>query len=335
MARAQAIVSPDVTSENRPNPMETTSILSDLNQGLAEPEPTKDCMTISKEEEGRLRSPIKKKQNTGMRSLKAATIQPSRIKLMDSIDQYVHKYLRVIVEAGISLSQADPFQEFVSNLQHLLKNGQLVDSKFAFCPVNQESKDKKIFDHSGITINMTMLRAHVKITSNGRNPFMKQKQWGKNAGKGKEEAKDPVIYFTMAIATDVKPQEVISRISHKWNRLGGTRLQVKELQSFDSETIAALFNILRVNDKNTLKSELHQILVEAQDWVQAVDIMDFLWPLGSLLGKDPIPPFELCLQVPQLLGQDVSHFNKLPWMAQQNRKVYHIECDRQACSDMK
>ena len=70
---------------------------------------------------------------------------------------------------------------------------------------------------------MTMLGAHVKITNGGRNPFMKPKQWGKGAGKGREEAKDPVVYFTMAIATDVDPQEVVSRISHEWNRLGGTR----------------------------------------------------------------------------------------------------------------
>ena len=127
--------------------------------------------------------------------MKAAAIQPSRIKLVKSIDQYAHNYPCVIVEAGICLSQANPFQEFIGTLQHLLKNGQLVDPKFAFCPVNQDSKDRKIFDHSDIPINMTMLGAHIKITSNGRNPFTKQKQWGKSAGKGKDEAKDPVVYF--------------------------------------------------------------------------------------------------------------------------------------------
>ncbi len=135
-AIAQAAVSPDVTSENRPNQAETTSILSDLNQGLTEPETSEIRVIDPREKEGSLRSPTKKKLNTGMRSLKAATIQPNRIKLIDSIDQHVHKYPRVIIEAGISLSQADPFQEFICNLQHLLKNGQLVDPKFAFCPVN-------------------------------------------------------------------------------------------------------------------------------------------------------------------------------------------------------
>jgi len=334
-APVSTAVSPEGDATSRPDPMETTAILSQLNQGQVEAESNEDDKAASKEAEGNLRSPTKKKQNTGARSSKAAAIQPSRIKLADSIDQYAHTYPRVVVEAGICLTQDDPFQEFIGTLQHLLKNGQLVDPKFAFCPVHQDSKDKKIFDHSGIPINMTMLGAHIRITRNGRNPFTKQKQWGKPAGKGKEEVKDPVVYFTMAIATDIEPSEVISRISHEWSRLGGTRLQVKELQSFDSETIPALFNILTVNSKDTLKSELHQILAETQDRVQAVDCMEFLWPSGALVGDDPIPPFELRLQVPKLPGQDVSHFNKLPWMAQQNRKVFHLECDRQVCTDMK
>ncbi len=262
-------------------------------------------------------------------------IKPTRIKLADSIDQYKHHNPRVIVEAGISLAQEDPFQEFIGNLQQLLKNGQLVDRKFAFCPVNPDSKDKKIFDHTGIRINMTMLGAHVRISSFGRNPFMKQKVWGKTTNKGKEEVKNLVVYFTMAITTDLEPHEVIARISHKWNRLGGTRLQVKELQTFESDTIAALFNILTVNSKDTLKSELHKILVDTQERVQSVDSMDFMWPFDMLLGDDPIPPFELRLQVPKLPGQDVSHFNKLPWLAQQNHKVYHVECDKRARSDLR
>ncbi len=210
-----------------------------------------------------------------------------------------------------------------------------MDPKFAFCPVNPDSKDKKIFDHTGIPINMTMLGAHVRISSFGRNPFKKQKVWGKTANKGKEEVKNPVVYFTMAITTDLEPHEVIARISHEWNRLGGTRLQVKELQTFESDMIAALFNILTVNRKDTLKSELHKILVDAQEWVQSVDSMDFMWLFDMLLGDDPIPPFELRLQVPKLPGQDVSHFNKLPWLAQQNSKVYHVECDKRASSDLR
>ncbi len=36
--------------------------------------------------------------------------------------------------------------------------------------------DKKIYEKSGIPSNITMLSVHFKISSNGKNPFEKQKQ---------------------------------------------------------------------------------------------------------------------------------------------------------------
>jgi hypothetical protein len=41
-----------------------------------------------------------------------------------------------------------------------------------------------------------------------------------------------------------------------------------------------------------------------------------------------IPALELWLQNPKFPGQDVSHFNKLEWQVQNNRKVYHVECNK-------
>ncbi len=100
-------------------------------------------------------------------------------------------------------------QDFIVNLQELLKNGQMVDKMFAFFPINPDGTDKKIHETSGIVTNMTMLGAHFKISSNGRNPFEKQKRWGK-AKKDKEEFRDPIIYFSLAIATDKDPKDLIS-----------------------------------------------------------------------------------------------------------------------------
>ena len=110
---------------------------------------------------------------------------------------------------------------------------------------------------------------------------------------------------------------------------------IKDLQTVDSEVIVALFNILTVNNKDTLKSELHKILVDAQERVQETDCLDFIWTVSTLQGDDPLPQFKLRLQVPKLPGQDVSHFNKLPWIAQQNRKVYHVECNKWASTDLR
>ncbi len=55
------------------------------------------------------------------------------------------------------LMGANPIQEFVVNLQELLKNGQLVDKFFAFSPVKPDGGEKKIHEPSGVPTNMTML----------------------------------------------------------------------------------------------------------------------------------------------------------------------------------
>jgi hypothetical protein len=52
---------------------------------------------------------------------------PKAKSIKTSINAHSHKHLRVIVETSIKLSGANPVQEFIVNLQELLKNGQLVE----------------------------------------------------------------------------------------------------------------------------------------------------------------------------------------------------------------
>jgi hypothetical protein len=93
-----------------------------------------------------------------------------------SIEAHKHTYPRTIVDASIKLTGSAPVQDFIVNLQELLKNGLMVDKLFVFCPINPNGTDKKIHAISGIVTNMTMLGAHFKISSNWKNPFEKQKQ---------------------------------------------------------------------------------------------------------------------------------------------------------------
>jgi len=65
------------------------------------------------------------------------------------------------------------------HLQDLLKNSQMVDKTFAFCPINPDGTDKKIHEISGIVTNMTMLGAHFKISSNGKTPLRSRNNGGK------------------------------------------------------------------------------------------------------------------------------------------------------------
>jgi hypothetical protein len=88
-----------------------------------------------------------------------------------------------LVEASIALKVDNPELDVMTSLQELLKNGQIVDKNFAFCPVNPDGGTKKIHDPSKVLTNMTLLSTHFKISSTkNKNPFEKQKVWKKWQG---------------------------------------------------------------------------------------------------------------------------------------------------------
>jgi hypothetical protein len=174
-----------------------------------------------------------------------------------------HTHPRSIVEACIQVSGNGPKRKFVETLQDFLQNAQIVDKHFGFAPV-KENRGKLIFGAGKISLNMTVLGAYFKISSQGgRNPFKRQKVWGKNKTKKGDEFKDPTVYFTMAVATDEDPAEVMDRVRQEWGRIGGKMLRVKELQSFDSKTIISLFNISTQVPKKIILEEFRAILVAA------------------------------------------------------------------------
>jgi len=199
------------------------------------------------------RSPVKSKQKkiTFAEATAAKPVLKPVIKSpKPSIEAHKHTYPRMIVDASIKLTGSTPVQDFIVHLQELLKNGLMADKTFEFCPINPNGSDIKIHEISGIVTNMTMLGAHFKISSNGKNRFEKQKQWGKaKKDKDKEEFRGPIIYFSLAIATDTEPEDLLSRIIHEWQRRGGILLRIKELQSFESKTILAFYNIFTATPK--------------------------------------------------------------------------------------
>jgi hypothetical protein len=198
--------------------------------------------------------------------------------------------------------------------------------------VKPDGGEKKIHEASGVPTNMTMLGAHVKISSNGRNSFEKQKAWGNKAKKDKEEFKDPIVYF---IATDEDPEELLARIIHEWQHRGGILLRIKELQSFESKMVLTLFSICTVVPKKLILDKFCTILAQAQSFAQEDDYSEFNWNPEELLQNSTLPAMEICLQNPKLPGQDTSDYNKLSWRVQANHKVYHVECDRKFATDIK
>jgi hypothetical protein len=180
-----------------------------------------------------------------------------------------------------------------------------------------------------------MLGAHFKISSNGKNPFKKQKAWGNKTKKDKEELRDPIVYFSFEIATDEDPKELLARIIHEWQCRGGILLRIKELQSFESETVLSLFNICTAVLKNFILDKFLTILAQAQPFAQEVDFTEFNWDVEDLPMDSTLPAMVICLQSPKLPRQETSNYSKLSWRVQANRKVYHVECNHRYATDIK
>jgi hypothetical protein len=182
MVTESTVVSPPTQMEEDRADPSINSHLSDMMQGGSE-----EDAAGNKEEQ---RSPEKSKQKKitfTEATVSKPALKPTIKPLKPAFKAHSHTNPRTIVEASIKLTGSAPVQDFIVNLQELLKNGQMVDKMFAFCLINPDGTDKKIHETSGIISNMTMLVAHFKISSNGRKPFKKQRQWGK-AKKDKERS---------------------------------------------------------------------------------------------------------------------------------------------------
>jgi hypothetical protein len=265
------------------------------------------------------------------------------------LDEVVYPHSRVIIELAILLKSDKAFEEFTQALMAFITNAQMVDPKFVINPIKPASKEKNISNKSEISPNMTKLGIHIKISGNG-NAFNKKKVWNnqtsdrKSRKVQKDEFRDPVIYFSMVISTEVEPIELIDRVTHEWSRLNGTRLQVKDLQSISSETVVTFFKVSTATPKNVILAELTKILLEAQnrsrndysrkDEVFDLTAYDFSLDEGIEIGES-LPPMNLRVQNALLRGQEVTAFNRLSHQAQQARKSWHLEVDSKYAAKMK
>jgi len=175
-----------------------------------------------------------------------------------SVAKIAHKYThpRTFVEAAITLIKEDKPKELIAAIKYLLTNGQILDPNFARAPLKHNkatTKPKLITTIDDVPVNFTHLGKYA-FTS-GNRIFEKKKDWkGENDRHSKpkkadhrdntptpETFKDPVVYFTVAIATDIPPRTLINGIRMEWEANGGGKLQVKDLQSQESKVVMALY----------------------------------------------------------------------------------------------
>jgi hypothetical protein len=250
---------------------------------------------------------------------------------------HVHTHPLTFVEAAISLKSDDKPKEFIGAMKLLLKNAKFLDPTFGLAPLkNLPGKQTKIIvAEDDVPTNFTHLGQYV-FTS-GNRIFEKKKDWKNGAkqphrDKEADELKDPVVYFTIAIATDIPPRALIDGIRTEWETHGGGKLQVKDLQSHESKSMFALYFVYKDTPFHIIKKTLDDILTEAA----------WLMHHRKMLTEDDklepnIPQISIRSQVPRLKGVDSSRFDKLPYHVRENRKVLHIEAkpeDEKELKDM-
>ncbi len=205
----------------------------------------------------------------------ASTISANRTTFLNN---FVYPYPRIILKLAITLKSNKAFEEFTQALMSSISNAQMVDSKFVINPLNPSSKEKSIGSKAEVSANMTKLGAHIKISRNG-NAFNKKKIWSnwendcKSRKSNKEEFRDPKVYFSMVVSTEVMPQEIIDHVSREWAHLNGSHLKVKDLQSISSGMVVSFFKVSTATPKRVILAELKRILLEAQKRVQD-DLLD-------------------------------------------------------------
>lgn len=250
---------------------------------------------------------------------------------------HVHTHPLTFVEAAICLTSEDKPKEFIVAIKLLLKNAKFLDPTFGLAPLkNLPGKQTKlILAEEDVPTNFTHLGQYA-FTS-GNRIFEKKKNWNNGAkqphrDREAEDFKDPVVYFTIAIATDVPPRALIDGIRTEWETHGGGKLQVKDLQSHESKTMFALYYVYKDTPFHIIKKTLDNILTEAA-WM-----MHYRKMLSDDGAFEPtIPQISIRSQVPRLKGVDSSSFDKLPYHVRENRKVLHIEAkpeDEKELKDM-
>ena len=302
-------------------------------------------------------SPVKKRSKGKKRSSSRPRVSPPEPKSSDNstnksasfLEDVVYKHSRIILELAIALKSDKAFEEFTQALMAFITNAQLVDPKFVINPINPTSKEKNISNKGEVSSNMTKLGTHVKISGNG-NAFNKKKVWNNQSSDRnsrrtqKEEFRDPIVYFSMIISTQVEPSELIDRLTHEWSRINGTRLQIKDLQSISSETVVTFFKMSTATPKKVILAELIKILLETQKRIKDEAVKhdefydmtkyDFSLDDGVEFGET-LPPMNLRVQNALLRGQEVTAFNRLSHIAQLARKSWHLEVDSRHAGKMK
>jgi hypothetical protein len=174
-----------------------------------------------------------------------------------------------------------------------------------------------------MSTNMTVFLAYAPVGRNVRAFQSKNKNDKKKGKKNKDNQKilEPSVYPMMVFSSDVKPEVIISGVSHKFGRAGGFYFRKKQIQCEETMTPFIIFFLYTFNDTATIRSKLASLLVEALQGIKD----DFTLP--DEFASSPVPDIDIRRGVPKLPGQPGSNFRDYSRDMQEAQRAHLIECD--------
>ena len=198
--------------------------------------------------------------------------------------------------------------------------GQKVDPTFVIEPAQEGKKKGRWEKPSDVPFNYTDLGASIRVADNAR--FEKVKPWGiraTNADGTEVGMVDPEVYFTMCFSSDIDPKIILRRIRDEWRRQGGNRLEMKELDCFETETAVVAYYMHNAGSDRAIIAEATKLLTVARQLAEKKD-NDF--PYANL----SVPMMVIRSQVPKIPGLDTMVYANWHWTDGNKRKAFHFEC---------
>ncbi len=147
--------------------------------------------------------------------------------------------------------------------------------------ITDNSKDSHITNKDKLPTNFTKLGKWIMI-SRGSWVFAKKDKGNNN------------VYARFCLKSQVTADDIISRVSFKFTRLGGSKINKKPMQAMETETPMMLLFVCNGTDQGSVMTEIKQMLEIAHEDIE----VDGMMP-EEFENRD-IPVFALKVNVLQL-----------------------------------
>ena len=220
--------------------------------------------------------------------------------------------LKVCTQDGMEAKM----NEFLQATRMLYANMIKVDSTLLWEPVLDGGE--RLWDPQGIPADFTDCGQWIKVSGDAGVFSMRKSRKKDNSARGADDKElvDPEVYFQFCVSCDVDPTFILERVSFEWSRLGGNRMNVKEISSFATRAAVTIYRVRNDPNYSVLIPEIIRMLEEARDKANA--------EVTGYFSLQDVPPFQLSMQTPKIQGQNTQIFQGWNYRRQNWHKTLHV-----------